>query len=327
MGPMLETSRSRLATAVGFTVALALAWTAGTAPGASLLKPRLVVWSYSEGARFNQPRGIAFDPKDGAIYVANTGSHQIEIFSKTGRPLSRFVHRVSRPGGAVVDGNPCALGFDHTGSLLIADQLAPYVDVLDRRGRSMTRLEIPTGHPNAIAVGGDGTIYVGTTAEVSKVYRFRPDYEPDGSWGEEGTDPGHLFDVTALAVMADSTIAVACGRTDLGVQIFTPAGRYVRGFGLHDVGDGNVSLPSGVVATADGRIWVADEIRETIQVFDRDGNFVAKTGEKGVAPGEFSHPSSLASDGRGLIALTDRGIGRVQVLAIRDGHEGVNLGQ
>ena len=299
--------------------------TVRAAPGPGLLEPRLVVWGFSQGARLNQPRGIAFDPRDGAIYVANTGDHQIEVFSNTGRPLSRFVHRVERPDGAVVDGSPCALAFDRSGRLLVADLMALYVDVLDGRGRSVTRLAIPAGHPNALAVAGDGTIFVGTTAEASLVFRFRPDYTPDGGWGEEGTEPGRLFSITALGMLGDTAIAVACGRTDLGIQIFTPAGRYLRGFGLHDVGDGNVSLPSGVVATADGRIWVVDEIRETIQVFDRDGNFVAKTGEKGVAPGEFAHPSSLTSNGRGLIALTDRGIGRVQVLGVRNESEGSSL--
>ena len=306
---------------LGIVATVGSCWAAANS---RMLEPRLVLWGFTQGERLNQPRGAAFDPRDGAIYVANTGDHEIEVFSKTGRPLSRFVHRVRRSDGTTVDGNPCALAFDRSGRLLVADQLVSYVDVLDGRGRPVTRFEIPTGHPNALAVAGDGTIFVGTTAEASKIYRFRPDYAPDGSWGEEGTEPGHLFSVTAIAVLGDTAIAVACGRTDFGIQIFTPAGTYRRGFGLHDVGDGNVSLPSGVIATADGRIWVVDEIRETIQVFDKDGNFVAKTGEKGVAPGEFGHPSSLTSNGRGLIALTDRGIGRVQVLGI-SGFEGVNL--
>ena len=84
------------------------------------------------------------------------------------------------------------------------------------------------------------------------------------------------------------------------------------------MGDGNISLPSGVIVTTQGRLWVTDEIRETIQIYDQDGNYLGKAGESGVAPGELSHPSSLAFDGRSLIALTDRGIGRVQVLAIQD---------
>lgn len=282
------------------------------------LETRLVLWRYSDASAFQEPRGIAFDPLDGAIYVGNAGAHRIEIFSKTGRALSQFVHRVSRADGTTVDGTPCALAFDRSGRLLVVDLGATYVDVLDRRGRPVHRLDVAAGQPNAVAVGADGTIYVGTTAEASKVYRFRPDYRPDGSWGEEGTDPGRLFGLTALWVMRDSSVAVACTRTDLAVQIFSPSGQYLRGFGTHEVGDGNFSFPSGLVATADGRIWVIDEIRQTLQVFDEQGNLVTKTGQRGAGPGEFAHPSSLSYDGRGLIALTDRELGRVQVFGVSD---------
>jgi hypothetical protein len=76
----------------------AMADSANTAP---LLRPRLALWGYANGAAVQQPRGVAFDPTDGAIVVGNTGAHRIEVFSKTGRPLSRFVHRVSGPSGEI----------------------------------------------------------------------------------------------------------------------------------------------------------------------------------------------------------------------------------
>jgi DNA-binding beta-propeller fold protein YncE len=165
-----------LAPAAGLAAALAFAFAAAYATAAPLLQPKLIVWGYSEDASFNQPRGIAFDPSDGAIYVANTGEHRIEVFTGTGRPIARFMHRVERPDGSTVDGDPVALAFTSSGHLLVADNRALYVDVLDRRGRPVTRLPIESGRPFALAVARDGSIYVGTTAEISKVYRFQPDY-------------------------------------------------------------------------------------------------------------------------------------------------------
>lgn len=313
-----------LALVIGSTFSYSPPARSGQAP---LLETRLVLWGYSNGTTFQQPRGVAFDPLDGALYVCNTAEHRIEVFSKTGRPLSRFVHRVSGRDGQAVDGNPVALAFDRSGHLLVIDRQASYVDVLDRRGRPVTRLSIPSGHPSAVAVAGDGTIYVATNAEASRVHRFRPDYAPDGAWGDEGVAPGYLKDVAAMCALGDSAVAVACEGTDLVVQIFSPAGGFRRGFGTHEVGDGNFSLPSGMAATADGRIWVLDEIRRTLQVFDKDGEFVAKAEGSGTPLGQFLSPSSLATDGRGLIALTDRGIGRVQVFGVQVEREGGVLGQ
>lgn len=291
---------------------------AGIAVAAPRLSPRLTLWGYADGERFSQPRGIAFDPGDGALYVANSGGHRIEVFSRTGRPLARFVHRVAGPDGSMIDGEPCALAFDRSGRLLVVDNAATYVDVLNRRGRPVTRLSVTAGRPAAVAAASDGTIYVGTTAEESKIHRFRADYAPIGSWGEQGDEPGRLHGVTALGELADGTIAVACARTELGVQIFTPSGEYLRGFGTHELGGGSFSLPSGLVGTADGRVWVIDEIRQNLQVFDPEGTLVAKSGRGGAAGGELAHPSSLASDGRGLMAVADKAIGRVRVFTISE---------
>ena len=302
--------------AAGLTAALLAVALAATAAPPPLLVPRLVIWGYADGTNLRRPRGAAFDPRDGAIYVANTGAHRIEVFSKTGRPLSRFVHRVAGADGVLVEGEPCALAFDRAGHLLVADNAASYVDVLDRRGRPLRRLDLPGEQPTALAVGPDGTIYAASSGEGSRIHRFGADYAPAGSWGEPGAGPGQLHSVTALAILPDSTLAVACSRTELGVQIFTGDGAYLRGFATHEMGPGNVSLPSGVVGSPDGRIWVCDEIRQSVQVFDRDGNFITQATGEGTAPGEVSSPSSFVTDGRGLLAVTERALGRLQVLAL-----------
>jgi sugar lactone lactonase YvrE len=231
--------------------------------------------------------------------VCNTAEHRIEVFSKTGRPLSRFVHRVSGPDGAAVDGNPVALAFDRSGRLLVIDRRASYVDVLDRRGRPVTRLSIPAGHAAAVAVAGDGTIYVGTNAEASRVHRFRPDYTPDGAWGDEGVAPGYLKDVSAMCALGDSAVAVACERTDLVVQVFSPAGEYRRGF--HTKSGTATSPFLGDGGHRRRTIWVGRDPEDPRCSTRR----VRGQGRRKRDPARFLSPSSLASDGRGLIALTD----------------------
>ena len=298
--------------------ALALSATAADAADGEALRSQLVLWRFADATGFDQPRGVAIDPLDGAIYVANSGQHRIEVFSRKGRALTQFVHRVTGPDGTPRDGTPTALAFDRSGRLLVVDLRSRAVDVLDRRGRSILRLPETEGQPNAIAVGGDGTIWVGTTSGESKVHRFSPDYRPLGSWGVEGTEPGRLFGLKALAVLSDGSIAVACERTDLVVQIFAADGTYLRGFGHHDVGEAAFSSPSGLIVTRDGRIWVLDEIRESLQVFDDQGNLIAQQGRPGMGAGEFAHPSSLTYDGGSSIAWCDRDLGRVQVVAVRD---------
>jgi DNA-binding beta-propeller fold protein YncE len=86
---------------------------------------------------------------------------------------------------------------------------------------------------------------------------------------------------------------------------------------VHDIGPGNFSLPSGVAVSADGRIWVSDEIRQIVQVFEPSGKFIQSVGVGGRGPGEFHYPSALASDGKDLVAVAEREGNRFQLLRVR----------
>jgi DNA-binding beta-propeller fold protein YncE len=284
--------------------------------------PSLVVYGLEAQVPFNSPRGIALSAERQEIYVANTGSGRLEIFDFKGRAKARLPHRVTTAEGSVVDGQPRAVAADRAGRLLVVDNLASYVDVLDYRGRSVARLQPPSvasrnDWPGSLAVASDGTILVATRGDSGHVYVFGPDFKPLGGWGQPGTEPGQLSQVTALAVAPGGNVVVTSAGTQFAVQVFEGQGTYVRGFGRHDVGNENFSFPSGLAVTDDGRIWVTDEIRQVIKVFDSNGGFLAMLGGLGRAPGSFQYPSALASDGRTRLAVAEREGNRFQVLTIR----------
>jgi DNA-binding beta-propeller fold protein YncE len=114
----------------------------------------------------------------------------------------------------------------------------------------------------------------------------------------------------------DGSIVVLCLDTNFAVQRFTNDGAYVSGFGLHDIGTGNVSFPSGIAVTGDGRLYVTDELRQIIQVFDERGAVIARFGGGGLLPGEFQYPSALASDGKDYLAVVERVGARLQLLRL-----------
>jgi DNA-binding beta-propeller fold protein YncE len=152
---------------------------------------------------------------------------------------------------------------------------------------------------------------------------FCPDFAPRPSGGSAGHGPGQLSAITAIAELPDGSIAVACAQTELAVQIFDPTGKYLRGFGRHDIGQGNFSVPSGITATPDGRIWVSDELRQIVQVFNSEGQFLGSLGGGGLAPGEFLYPSALASDGGERLAVAESVGARFQVFSIASAGDGV----
>jgi DNA-binding beta-propeller fold protein YncE len=292
-----------------------------------VVKPILVVSGPAPGIAFKSPRAIAIDGQHDEVLLANTGDHRIEIFSLGGDRRARFIHRVQGTGGAWVDGAPVALAVDRAGRIFVSDALASYVDVLDYRGRSVARLELPAASapardatrsgPGALAIVPDGGLLVAERGGDSRVHRFGPDLALVGSWGVSGPEPGQLSAIAGLAVGHDGEVIIVCAGTQLAVQIFSPAGEYLRGFGVHDIGPGNFSLPSGVAVSADDRIWVSDEIRQIVQVFEPSGQFKQAVGIGGRGPGEFRYPSALASDGKDLVAVAEREGNRFQLLSVQ----------
>jgi DNA-binding beta-propeller fold protein YncE len=279
----------------------------------------------NDGLDFVSPMGIAIDTVHDEVVVANTGQHRVEFFDLTPYPTGSFLHQVPEARFGMQYGLPKHVAVDLAGNVLISDLLVPYVDVVDYRGRAVTRLRLPAPDDaidkgqgaGALAVSPDGTVLVASRGKEGRVYRFSPEYQPAGSWGVPGKAEGQLAEITALAVTPRGQVVVACRSTEKAVQVFDSNGVFLRGFGVHDIGPGDFSFPSGVAVTADGRIWVCDELRQLVQVFDSEGSFLGSVGSSGDGPGQFNYPSGLASDGRGLLALAEQMGNRFQLMWVR----------
>lgn len=287
--------------------------------------PELVVTEGNGGTPFMSPMSICFDGRRNEVLVANTGGHRIDIFKRNGRQAGFFPRRIPGPDGQVIDGDPRAVAIDSAGRVLVSDNRLPYVDALDFRGRNIGRLdpalpdsEIADGNlPGALTVAADGTILMATRGKRGRIYEFTPDLKLKASWGYSGKGPGHLSGITGLAVLPDGRRIVICAQTDMVVQVFDEAGQWMNGFGRHENGPGNFSMPSGIAVTGNSQIWISDELRQIVQVFDADGSYLGEVGGGGVGPGEFLYPSAIASDGSGLLAVAERVGNRFQLLSIR----------
>lgn len=305
---------------------LLLLATGAAAPGSpELAMPERIVWGFRDGVPFNQPRGIAVDGTRGEVIVANTGAHRIEIFSLAGRPLERIVHRVRAADGSWQDGLPRCVAVAADGRYLVADNLASAISVLDRRGRVTATVEPSfrvNGSSSAIHVSRTGDVWVGGPPRDDRVHRFNASLDSVSAWGESGATPGRLKNITAITTLPDGDIAVACASTELAIQVFSQEGTFRFGFGVHDLGPGNFSLPSGIAATDDGRLWISDEIRQNVQVFDLKGTYLGSFGGKGLGPSDFLYPSALASDRKATVAVAEREAGRIQIFSVIGGGEG-----
>jgi DNA-binding beta-propeller fold protein YncE len=186
-----------------------------------------------------------------------------------------------------------------------AGDTCPYVSVaqVGQRGGGVLRF------PQAVAVGPDGSIYVGDQA--SHVVQV---FGPDGSFrrevGEAGTRPGQLSAVGSLAVAGDGTLLVADGGTNRIVR-FDATGGLLGSFGgrgravgefQFGAGGGNDAAAGGGLAVSGDMLYVADSGNDRVQRFTIDGGHGAEI----VPPGVLANPRGLAVRNTRLLVADDQ---------------------
>jgi sugar lactone lactonase YvrE len=209
--------------------------------------------------------GIAAGP-DGNLYVLTrcirnscTGRKEPPIlkFSPEGKLLASwgvglfdFPHNLTIDADGHVwttdEGNHVVRKFTPTGELLMT------IGEPGKAGGPPTRLTSPTG----VVVGANGHVFVteghdnSPTAPVARVSKWTAKGEFVKTWGRTGSAPGEFSTPHVIALDSRSRLFVG-DRNNNRIQIFDQEGNFLDlwyQFGR----------PSGIVITADDRIYVAD---------------------------------------------------------------------
>jgi DNA-binding beta-propeller fold protein YncE len=162
--------------------------------------------------------------------------------------------------------------------------------------------------PQAVAVGPDGSVYVGDQGSHS-IQVFSPDGVFQRDIGVHGTRAGQLTAVGALALAGDGSLLAADGSNR--IVRFAPDGTHLNAWGstgagigqfLFGAGRGNDAGAGGGLAASGNVVYVADSGNDRIQRFSIDGGHGAQI----VAPGLLANPKGLAVRGTRLLVADDQ---------------------
>ncbi len=228
------------------------------------------------------PRGIAFNPANGEIWIASEFGNAIYIFDHTHRFLRTLEHPdFNEPVGVTFT---MKAGVEaHDQEVYISNSNGNEIMVFNQTGGLLRRF---TGDafndPNCSAFMPDGSLFVanrlgGTQGRFGAVSRFDSndtfefDFTTDGiaslmAVARDPNDPG---------VDGDDTLWVTSGGGATSIYEFDTNGNLLRTLSPDVIGDGRAIVPQGIAFRDDGSFYVVSFLNEVLH-FDGDGNFLKR---------------------------------------------------
>jgi len=263
--------------------------------------------SYDKG--FREPVRLATDGA-GRLYVADPRLGAVTIRDESGK----FI--------AVKRGfdKPLGLAVDASGRIFLCEAGKGRVSIFTPGWVPAGALGQGDGEfqmPNHLQITPDGLVYV-VDSLANHVKVFGPDNQLVRQFGTPGTQAGQFDFPTGVAVTSAGEIFVS-DQGNERIQVFDAQGTFLRKFGgLVGMLGSNTTFGrvQGLLADAQGRIYLADSFRGVVVVVNSAGTALGKLGAFGSDPGQLMGPASLVIDRNNRLFVAAPGNTRVEIYGL-----------
>jgi DNA-binding beta-propeller fold protein YncE len=254
--------------------------------------------------RIVEPMGLAVSDDGQRLYVSDFAQLAVFVFD--------FGHKSFRKIGDTEPlARPMGLALDAEENLYVVEQEKKGISVFDRKGTRVRFITDPSlERPAGIAVDrGRGRLYVADTGHTKStehtVKIFDLSGHRIGTIGRgKGEAQGQFLFPTYVAVDAAGNVYVT-DTLNSRVQVFDPAGHYLKTFGQRGNAWGMFDKPKGVALDSFGNVYVADSGWSNVQIFNQKGQILLFFGGRGPIPGMLKNPTALAIDSNNHIYVAD----------------------
>ena len=214
---------------------------------------------------FDFPAGIAFDPKNGNIIVADHYNHRVQLFSEQGE----YLHQFGEPGN--LDHQlqlPLGLSVDSDCNVIVTDSGNKVIKIFSHNGHFLRKIgEEGSFHKPWHCVQYENYLIVSDSDE-NCIKVFNKDGTFSFKFGKKGHGDGEFDSPRGLSVNKAGHLMV-CDEGNHRVQVFELSGKFVAKFGTEGRGIGEFNNGLDYIAVfSDGRIVASDWGNHRIQIFE-----------------------------------------------------------
>jgi DNA-binding beta-propeller fold protein YncE len=250
------------------------------------------------------PSGVAFNRR-GEMVVSCGLDHRVSIYSLSGEKLRSFGIRGSGPGQF----SSCrGVAVDNLDNILVADELIHRIQKFTSDGTFLASVgtkgvkPLQFRQPRDIAFNTHNKkVYVVDNLN-NRIQVLNSDLTISSIIGGGQSTKNRLlyypngvaFDSTGNVYVADSA--------NHRIQVFTTDMKFLRTFGCHGKGNGELDWPQSVAVDFRGMVFVGELYNSRVSVFTTEGRFVTSFGGSGKKLGA---PASLTVDDCGVLYVCD----------------------
>jgi sugar lactone lactonase YvrE len=180
--------------------------------------------------------------------------------------------------------------------------------------RTLTATSLGLAHPQAVAIGPNGHLYI-TDSRHQTITEATRGGRVVRSWGGPGTRAGR-FRLANGGIVVDPQGQVYVVDSGNGrVQVFTSTGHFVRQLGAYGTGPGQFLFPTSIALARDGSVYVSDDRRTTLTKLSPTGRQEWRIGEQHTPPDLVGHTHFGSTDSHGRLVVANDDTGRVVYLS------------
>ena len=253
------------------------------------------------------PRNMAFDD-NGTLYVLDAGG-LINVFESNGTLLRSITGIDGNPYGLSIRGNRLAIGnhYDSLHKVQIYDLNGTFITQFGSFGTGAGEFNKPYG----VSYADDGNIWV-ADHNNHRVQIF----DGNGTYLSQlgGFSLSPALNNPSAMTMDLQNYYFSDSDNDQVVVMKQEDGAYIRRIASGGTALGKVLNPKGITLDGQGRIYVADNENDRVQVFENNGSFVRSIGNNQV----FSSPWGVAVAEDGTLYVSDSQADRIFIFDSTD---------